>query len=303
MNHLRAILGCVSLIALLALAALAQEAPPAEAEKDLAALIEEQNALADQYNAIIRQIKESEEIAKLDETITLAEKSLSDAEAADEAVIAARRQLTAAQADVQAAVEAKLADHAEAGGLQQKIAKAHGEMVEHQWQIALAQFALDHPLSPVGRALASDKELKDAKLLMEKAAAEDKAAAKTALEELRRAKIAALQPGKELLATIDEATAAADRLQQSIVALEERLLPIRREIEAAEKQALADAQAAVETALAAEPLKKLRLARNDAIKAYNAAVNKAIAADPQAGELRKQYEAIAAKVKELRLKN
>jgi hypothetical protein len=280
----------------------AQDDAPADTTAELSGLIEQQNALADQYNAIIRTIKEREAIVALDDAITAANTALKKAEDADEGVAAARKNRAVVQVDAAAAVDKALADHAEAGEIREKIATIRDQMLDGQWQIALARFSLEHALSPVGRALASDQELADAKRAINAASGQDKAAARTAFEKLRGEKIATLEAGQALLAQIDEATAAGDRLQQSLVALEERLSPIRKEIEASQQQAIDEAQSALETALAAEPLKKLRLARNDAVMAYNKAVNEAVAADPQAGDLKKQYEAIAAKVKELRPK-
>lgn len=300
-----AILLCV----LLAGRAIPQETEPAadavegkSVEEQIAALIEKQNALADQYNAIVRRIKQNEELQALDKDIAAAEKQLAEAEAADEDLLAARRAEEKAASEAKKAVEEMIAEHPEGGKLQAQLETLREQRDELRWQVELARFQIDHPLSPVGRALKGDADLAELKRRANAAPRSERAEAMATLLKRRHEKAAELPQGRELVTQVEQATAALEKLQQTIVAVEQRLSPIREKIEADQQGALEKARQAVADARQSGRLKELADARTKAIKEYNAKVKQLIAADPDAAGLRAEYEALGRQVRQLRQK-
>jgi len=271
-----------------------------EVQKQIEQLVEQQNKLADQYNAILRKLKQDETLVALDEAIAAAKAKLAKAEADNAALAAARAAEKDARKAVEQAVEEKLKAHPEAGRLLDDIAQLQTKRAEHLWQIELAKFQLEHPLSPVNRALASDKELSAAKAKLDAATISERSDAKAAYDELRKQKLEELAEAQRLQAIIEDSTAAAARARQSLIAVEERLAPIRKQIERVESKRIEEARAKVADALNSEKIVELRQDVNDRVTEYNTRIEKLIAENEEAVRLKAEYDRVRAKIKALR---
>jgi chromosome segregation ATPase len=285
----------------------ADDDPPASAEKpadpakaEIAALIAQQNALADEYNAILRGIKQQEDVAALEQELAEIKQALAKAEAGDPDLAEARGAQRAAIKARQKLIEQKISEHPEGGKALAQLKRLQAEKAAFQWDAALAQFQLDSPLSPINRALAGDDELAELQASIKAAATEDRLAAQAAYQKRRKEKIAALEEGQTLLAELEEATASADKLLQTIVLVEERLAPIRKQIEESTSADVAEAQAAVNSALEKGSIKELRERQTATIEKYNARVKELIAADPKADTLKAEYEALGKQIRDMK---
>ncbi len=300
----------IAQLAVSVLLAAAAQAQPAESndpaankelKEQLAAIITKQNAVIDEHNAIIRAIKKREELVKLDEAIAAVQKELAAAEADNADLTAARDAEQQVRDAVKLAIEEKLREHPEGGKLLEQVTSLNAKRIEQQWQVQLARFQLEHPLSPVSRALAGDEALaKFKRMIKESQSQEETAVAEAAYDALLAKKIAETEEGQRLQAMIEDASAAALRLQESAVAIEQRLLPIRRAIEKEEAGRIAEARKDVESALNSDRIKELRQQVNDSIAAYNARVKELIAANEDATRLRKEYDELGAQIKKLK---
>ena len=276
--------------------------PPEKTEgtNELAAMIAKQNAVADEYNAILQGIKKQEDVAAIEKELAEIKTALTKAEAGDPDLAEARGAQRAAIKARQALIEQKIGEHPEGGKAQSQLKKLRAEQATLEWEAAVAQFQLDSPLSPVSRALAGDDELAELQAKAKAAPAEERVEALAAFQKRRLEKIAELEAGKLLLAEVEEASAAADRLSQTIVLVEERLAPIRKTIEESTSADVAEAQAAVNSALGKGSLKELRERQAATIEKYNARVNELIAADANAGKLKSEHESLGKKIRELK---
>lgn len=282
-----------------------QDKPPAADDKpaanvDLAANIAQQNAVADQYNMILRGIKSLADVAALEAEMTSAQKAVTESEAGDPELTEARGAQRAAAIALRSLVEQKLAVHPEGAKALSQLKTLRDERAALLWDAALAQFRIDSPLSPIDRALADDAELAGLQAKVQSASPTDRPAVQAALQARRQKKIAAREDGKSLLTEIEAARGAADKLAQTIVGVEERLAPLRKQIESDESAGLVEAQAAVNRALDKESLKQLRATHAAAIEKYNARVKELVAADPDAGRLKVEYEKLGQQVRDLR---
>lgn len=289
-------------IFVLALPLAAQEDQPAtkDAQQRIAELIEQQNKLADEYNEAIRNIKAQPEVDKLNQAVENAEAALAKAESSDETLAAARQAEQTAKAALRKAVESQLAEHELAKPQLEQLASLEQKRAEHQWQLALSRFYLDHPLSPISRQLEIDPQLAQLKKAAESATRNQRAAAQQAYQSARSEKISQLEDAKTLLDAIDEASQASEKLTQSILAVQQKLNAIRQQIEAGQREQLAAAQKAIAQAQAAQPLADLRQARLAAIKVYNDKVNALLAEKPEIEKLRQQYQELGRQVRQLR---
>ena len=269
-------------------------------QEQIELLVEQQNKLADEYNAILRKIKEDERLTELNKTIAAARAELAKAEAGNQALSAARRKEQDVRDAVRLAVEEKLKEHAEGGQLLARIEELKLKRADHLWQIELAQFQLNHALSPVNRALAGDKELATAKALLDAAGIEDRSDAKAAYDELREKKLEDIVEAQRLFAVIEDSAAAAQRLLESTVAVEERLTPIRKQIERIESKRIEAARAEVAAALNTDDIVELRKAVNEAVTQYNELITKLVAEDEEAVRLKAEYDKVRAEIKDLR---
>ncbi len=282
-----------------------QDKPPAGDEKpaanvDVAANIAQQNSVAEQYNVILRGIKGRADVAALEAEMTAAQKAVAESEAADPDLTEARGAQRAAATALRSLVEQQLAVHPEGAKALSQLKTLRDERAALLWDAALAQFRIDSPLSPISRALADDVELVELQAKVQSASPTDRPAAQAAVQARRQKKIAEREDGKSLLAEVEAARGAADKLAQTIVVVEERLAPLRKQMESAESTGLVEAQAAVNRALDREHLKQLRATHAAAIEKYNARVKALIAADPDAERLKVEYEKLGQQVRDLR---
>ena len=271
-----------------------------DVEKQVASLIEKQNELADRYNTILRKLKQHDDLVAIDKTITDAKKRLAQAEADNDALTDARVAEQAAREAVKTAVEEKLAEHPEGRQLLEQLEQLHQKRADSLWEIELAEFQLTHPLSPVNRALADDPDLSAAKAKLDVANIEDRSDAKAVYDALRADKLDDLVEAQRHLAAIEDGTSASQRLQESIVAVEERLSPIRKQIERVESKRVEDAREKVAAALNSDAIVALRKEVNDAVTQYNERITKLVAENEEAVRLKEEYDGVVAKIKELR---
>lgn len=277
------------------------QVPAQPAAKDqLAALIARQNTVADQYNAILRGIKQQPDLVTLEAEVTAAQQAVAAAEANDQELREARAAQQAAVKSLRVVVEQKLAEHPAGGKALAQRKTLRDEQAGHQWAEALAQFQLDSPLSPLNRALADDRELVELQAKLVAAVPAERATLQATLQQRRREKVAEREDGKMLLAMIEIARNAAAKLTPAIASEDERLATLRRELEAVESAGMAKTQAAVDRALGKERLQQLRAAHGAAIDKYNVLVKEKLAADPQADRLKGEYDQLAQQVRELR---
>lgn len=277
------------------------DAPPAQdAQKQIDELIAQQNKLADQYNAILREIRKNEQLVALDKAIAAGRAKLAAAEADNSELTAARDAEQQVREEVKKAVQQKLKEDSDGAKLLARVDEMQAKRAEQQWQAALAQFQLDSPLSPVNRALADDEELAAVKARLDAATIEERTEAKAEYDALRAAKLAELDEGQRLLAVIEDSTDAAERLSESIVAVEQRLIPIRKEIEQIESKRIAAAREKIAAALNSDAIVTLRKQLNEQITQYNTRIKELTADSAEATRLKAEYDAVRAKVAELR---
>ena len=289
------------LVATTTLLAQTDETPESdETQTQIDALIEQQNKLADDYNAILREIKKSEELVALDKAVGEARARLAKAEADNEELATARLAEQDARDAVAKAVEQKLKEHGEGAQLLARLEELQAKRTDSLWQVELAKFQMNHALSPVNRALAVDEELTAAKAKLDTASIDERTEAKAAYDELRAAKLDEIVEAQRLLAIIEDAGDAAQRMQESMVAVEERLAPIRKQIERIESKRVDAARDKVAEALNSEAIVALRKEVNDAVTQYNQLITKLVAENEKATALKAEYDEVRAKIKELR---
>ena len=269
-------------------------------DKQIEVLIEQQNKLADDYNKILREIKQNEELVALNTSIAAAKARLSKAEAENKDLAIARQGEQEAREAVAEAVEQKLKEHGEGAQLLRRLEYLNDKRAEMRWQVAHAQFQMNHALSPINRTLAADAELAAAKAKMDAAGIDERSEAKAAYDLLRSEKLDEIVEAQRLLATIDDAGDAAQRAQESIVAVEERLAPIRKQIERIESKRIEAARDKVAEALNSEAIVSLRKEVNSAVTQYNELITKLVAGNEDAVRLKAEYDEVRAKIKELK---
>ena len=202
-----------------------QDKPPAGDEKpaaklDVAAVIARQNAVADQYNMILRGIKGLADVAALEVEMTAAQKAVAESEAGDPDLTEARGAQRAAATALRSLVEQKLAVHPEGAKAVSQLKTLRDERAALLWDAALAQFRIDSPLSPISRALADDAELAGLQAQIQSTSLSDRPAAQAALQARRQKKIAEREDAQSLLTEIEAARGAADKLAQTIVGVD-----------------------------------------------------------------------------------
>ena len=291
------------LVACLAAAQEAGEGAEAEnLQKQIDLLTQQQNQLADEYNKILREIKLNDDLVELNRAIADAKARLAKAEAENDALAEARQGELDARDAVAKAVEQKLQEHPEGAQLLERLGELKAKRAEHLWQTALAEFQMTNPLSPVSRALAADAELVAAKLKMETASVDERSDAKEAYDALRSDKLQDIVDAQRLMAIIEDSSDAAQRMRESIVAVEERLAPIRKEIERVESKRIESAREKIAEALNSEGIVALRMEVNESVAKFNALITRLVAENEEATRLKAQYDEVRAKIKELRSK-
>jgi predicted nucleic acid-binding Zn-ribbon protein len=85
-----------------------------------------------------------------------------------------------------------------------------------------------------------------------------------------------------------------------MVAVEERLMPIRKQIERVESKRIEAARDKVAEALNSEAIVALRKEVNDCVTEYNALITKLVAENEEAVRSKAEYEEVKAKIKALR---
>ena len=271
-----------------------------DVQKQIEQLLEQQNSLADRYNTLLREIKKNDQLSALNKTIAGARAKLAQAEANNDSLTTARQNEQDVREAVKLAIEKKLREHGEGGQLLERITELKSRRADHQWQIVLAEFQLNHELSPVNRALAGDEELTAAKAKLDAAGIEDRTEAKSAYDQLRARQLDDIVEAQRLLAVIEDSTAAAQRMLESIVAVEERLAPIRKQIERVENKRIAEARSQVADALNNDAIVELRQEVNDVVTEYNELIKKLVAENEEAVRLKAEYDEVRAKITELR---
>ncbi len=239
-------------------------------------------------------------MAALEKELAEIKQALAKAEAGDPDLSQARGAQRAAIKARQALIEQKIGANPDGAKALAQLKKLRAEQAALQWDAALAQFQLDSPLSPLNRALAGDDELAELQAKVKAAVAEDRAEAQAAYQKRRQEKIAEIEAGKALLAEVEEASASADKLSQTIVHVEERLAPIRKEVEESTGADVAEAQAAVASALGKGSLKELRQRQAATIEKYNTRVKELIAADESALKFKAEHEALGKQIRALK---
>jgi hypothetical protein len=292
-------------MAWLGAATLAQDGdPPLDAEalllkQQISEAIQKQNAAVDAYNAALARVKTSAELTRLDQAADAALKVYNEAKTKTADKVGPEAERLAA-ARLRILVEGKLAAHADAKEGVARMRQIQKEQAAHEWQIVLARLQLDHPLSPINRALADDGELSALAVRVESASRSELDAAQAALDKAREEKLANSKESQQLHKDIDQADMAIEKLNREAAAIEVRLAPLRRAIEAAETARLQAEQPAASDVADEAKLDELHRVYEDAVEAYNTRAKEFIATDADAARWRKEYDDWAAKVNELR---
>lgn len=291
---------------ILTTAAIGQEADEAENAFDQAVqgqiekLVQQQNDLADRYNAVLAKLKKDEGLAALDKAISETKARLAKAESNNEALVAARVKEQEVRAEVKQAIDRKLREHGEGGQLLKRLEDLQAKRADHLWQVELAKFQMSHPASPINRALAASDELAAAKNKLDTARIEERGQAQADYDQLREELLSEIPDAQRLIAVIEDSTAAAGRMLASKVAIEDRLSPIRKQIERVENQRIEQARKEVAAALNNEEIVALREELNEKIVEYNTKIKSLTAESEEATGLKAQYDEVRAKIQALR---
>lgn len=206
------------------------------------------------------------------------------------AAVAARAQEQAAREALREQIDGKLAANPEAAAAQKDLAGLEAKRGALMWQKALAQFTLNHPQSPVSRAVADDPELEALKKASRRGKSHGKRAGWDAYKKALRIKVEALPEGKQLYAQMTEAEVELAKLNNAAEALHQTVGAARKALEksedegiAAARQTLSDARLALKAATAgSEALVEERGAVDRARELYKQQIEAALAEDPEA---------------------
>ena len=110
-----------------------QDPPAVDNPSEIDQLVQQQNKLADDYNAILRKIKQGDELVALDKAVAQAKGLLAKAEGDNDALTAARRAEQDAKQAVRQAVEEKLKEHPVGAQLVQRL---HELQLKHRQHVA-----------------------------------------------------------------------------------------------------------------------------------------------------------------------
>lgn len=275
--------------------------------EQLAEVKKQRNANITQRNAIFSELKQKPASLQAREESDAAWKAYEQLRASHPKVVEARNALDDAKAALESAIDKQIEQDADAAKLLVTTRESPDRVKDLEFQIAVADFKLSHPLSPWQRELDQDPEIQ--RLRDAASTAKDRRAAVLAYRKARQEKLSALKSAQPLIAERDALKSEMDAARERFAVATNALSKLRDSIKAkptSEIEAALDKHAnalnGVDAAYKSEDLVTTYESYRKLFRAYSDGLNKQTESDPRVIELDKQRKELDTRIAELEAK-
>lgn len=284
-----------------------QSADKAELAQQLAEIKKQRSANIKQRNAIFAELKQKPASLQTRAKSDAAWKAYEELRKSHPKVVEALQSVEDAKSALDALIDKHIDQDADAAKLLTISRAAPARQQDLEFQIAVLDFKLSHPLSPWQRELDQDPEIQ--KLRDSTSTAKDRRAAVLAYRKSRQEKLSTLEDAKPLIAERDKLKSDVETTRTEMAAALTELAKVRSsitakptpEIEAAVK-AHAAAAKGVDAAYKSEDLVTTYEDYRKLFRAYSEGLDKQMESDARVIELDKQRKELEAKITELEAK-